>query len=160
MAMAMVPGTTSAFKTYMRGNMSVSRTTIPRLPATTAVETGRHVYLAIHQVGTWQGTGRRPSSDLPHGNEVDTSSNVPGPWSHGSFSNSVPLASNGSHNTAGIFTSLTTESSSAQLGWTGGGSAGHIDKVGGWTPGQGAIEALLRLAVVEMGVFRSVIRFI
>ncbi|CAM9538860.1 unnamed protein product [Ectocarpus fasciculatus] len=159
MAMAMVPGTTSASKICMRGGKSVSRTIIPRLPATTAVETGRHVYLAIHQVGTWQGPGR-PSSDLPHGNEVNTRSNIPGPWSHGSFSNSVPLTSNGSYSTAAIFTSLTTESSLAQLGWTGGGSAGHNDKVGGWTPGQGAIEALLRLAVVEMGVFRSVIRFI
>lgn len=165
MAMAMVPGIITASKTYVRDkkkSVSSSRTTIPRIPATAAVdaETGRHVYLAIHEVGTRQGSGWPSSSDLPHGNEVDTSNNVPGPWSHGNFSSSVPLTSNGGHNTATIFTSLITESSPAQLGWTGGGSAGHIDKVTSWTPGQGAIEALLRLAAVEPGVFRCVVRFL
>ncbi|CAB1120601.1 unnamed protein product [Ectocarpus sp. CCAP 1310/34] len=155
MAMAVVPGTTSrASKTSVSGNKSDSKMTIPRILATTGVDadTGRRVHLASHQEGTRQGIVRS-SSDLPHSNDV------PGGWSHGNLGNSVPLQSKGSHNTA-IFTSQISESSSMQLGWAGGGSAGHIDKVTGWTPGQGVVQALLGLAAVEVGVFRGVMRYI
>ncbi|CAM9419719.1 unnamed protein product [Ectocarpus sp. 12 AP-2014] len=161
MAMAMVPGTTSRVsKTSVSGDKNDSRMTMPRILATTGVDadTGR-VYLATHQDGTRQGIVRS-SSDLPHGNEVDTSNDFPGPWSHGNFSNSVPLSSKGSHNTTTVLTSPISESSSMQLGWASGGNAGHIDKVTGWTPGQGVVQALLRLAAVEVGVFRGVMRFI
>ncbi|CAM9949798.1 unnamed protein product, partial [Ectocarpus sp. 13 AM-2016] len=161
MAMAVVPGTTcSVSKTFVSGDKSHSRMTIPRILGTTGLDadTGRRVYFATHQEGTRQGIVRI-SSDVPHGNEVDTSNDVPGPWSHGNFSNGVPLSSKGSHNTSTILTSLTSESSPTQLGWAGGGSAGHIGRVTGCKPGQGVVQALLRLAAVEIGVFRGVMRF-